>query len=40
MGDEGDDGNGESAVGVVAGEAVRVEDGDDDVVTPWAAQKR
>jgi hypothetical protein len=30
MGDEGDEGNGESVVGEVAGEVVRVEDGDDD----------
>jgi hypothetical protein len=28
--DEGDEGNGERVVGVVAGEVVRVEDGDDD----------
>ena len=30
MEDEGDEGSGERVVGVVAGEVVRVEDGDDD----------
>jgi hypothetical protein len=32
MEDEGDEGNGERVVGVVAGKVVRVEDGDDDEV--------
>jgi hypothetical protein len=32
MGDEGDEGNGEGVVGVVAGKVVKVEDGDDDEV--------